>query len=427
MARQSAARDAVRLPRARSRAARLPVPVATLTTMLAALALVPQMCAAEPEFVRNNDKPAQGMQTLQLRELWRIGEESDVLLGDVQAVMADEQGNLYLLDRQLSEVQVFGPDGRHLRTLSREGEGPGESRQPGGMYVTPEGELGIVQSFPAKVIRIDRAGNPRESLALGKQDPTGGGFFFTHGVQARGGTYAYSGSDLKRAENGMTPVDCLVLCNADGSERLRLLERTGTNLIQTRRWVEKNEYFVHRGGWTLGPDGRIYTAPERDRYVVNVYAPDGTLQRVIEREFERRRRTSEEKDAIGGARIVAGGEEIPIEQVKDDYEPCIRQLHVMDNGELWVLPGPSTAEAPAGSMQVYDVFDQTGHFVRQIAVACEGKAADDRLFIAGDHALVLVKGYQSAVRISIGGGDDDEGGPGIEAPASLEVISYAIP
>lgn len=413
----------------RSEPARILAPVA-LAALLALVALeLPLPAAATaaagaPEIVHNGAVPAGGVQTLALRERWRIDESSDVLLGDVQQVIADEQGNLYVLDRQLSQVQVFAPDGSHLRTLSREGEGPGESRQPGGLYFTPDGDLGIVQSFPGKIIRIDRSGDPRETMTVGKADPTGGGFYIIHSVQSRGGVLAYSGGELTRSENGMTPIDCLAFCNPDGSESARLLEKTGTDMMQTRRWVEKDEYFVHRGRWTLGPDGRLYAAPERDRYVVNVYAPDGTLQRVIEREFERRRRTDAEKDAIGGARIRADGEEIRIEQVKDDYDPCIEELHVMDNGELWVLPSRSTTDPPAGVMQVYDVFDPAGRFVRQVAVACEGKAREDRLFVPSAAAMVLVKGYQASMRISIGGGGEG-GGDLSQAPAALEVIGYA--
>jgi hypothetical protein len=399
-----------------------------LVALVLALALalsVAGKAAGAPEIVHNGAAPTGGVQTLALRELWRIDESSDVLLGDVQEVLADAQGTLYVLDRQLAQIQVFAPDGSHLRTLSREGEGPGESRQPGGLYFTPEGGLGIIQSFPGKVIRIDRSGNPLETMTVGKADPTGGGFYILHSVQSRGGVLAYSGGELSRTETGLTPIDCLALCNPDGSERVRLLEKTGADMMQTHRWVEKDQYFVHRGRWTLGPDGRLYAAPERDRYVVNVYAPDGTLQRVIEREFERRRRTAAEKEAVTGAHMRANGEDIRIEQVKDDYDPCIEELHVMDNGELWVLPGPSPTTPPAGVMQVYDVFDTAGRFVRQVAVACEGKAGEDRLFVPSDAAMVLVKGYQTSMRIMIGGGGDEAGGDLAEAPAAIEVIGYA--
>lgn len=38
----------------------------------------------------------------------------------------DEAGNLYVVDRQPTVIKVFAPDGRFLRTIGREGQGPGE-------------------------------------------------------------------------------------------------------------------------------------------------------------------------------------------------------------------------------------------------------------------------------------------------------------
>ena len=44
----------------------------------------------------------------------------------------------------------------------------------------------------------------------------------------------------------------------------------------------------------VGKDGRVYVAVERDDYVINVYTADGTLERVIEREFTHRERDDDE-------------------------------------------------------------------------------------------------------------------------------------
>lgn len=53
------------------------------------------------------------------------GEGADVF-GDVRGIEAGPDGEIFVLDSQASEVRVFDPDGVHLRTLSRNGEGPGE-------------------------------------------------------------------------------------------------------------------------------------------------------------------------------------------------------------------------------------------------------------------------------------------------------------
>ena len=41
-------------------------------------------------------------------------------------VAVDEKGHIYVLDYGSKEVRVFDREGRHLRNMARDGEGPGE-------------------------------------------------------------------------------------------------------------------------------------------------------------------------------------------------------------------------------------------------------------------------------------------------------------
>ena len=50
--------------------------------------------------------------------------------GGVGAVVANAQGNIFVGDVIRNEILVFTPTGEHLRTIGREGAGPGEYRSP---------------------------------------------------------------------------------------------------------------------------------------------------------------------------------------------------------------------------------------------------------------------------------------------------------
>lgn len=52
---------------------------------------------------------------------------------------------VFLLDQQLSEVKVFDSAGQWLRTMGREGEGPGEFRGPVDLALLPGGQVGVLQ------------------------------------------------------------------------------------------------------------------------------------------------------------------------------------------------------------------------------------------------------------------------------------------
>ena len=66
---------------------------------------------------------------------WRLVEElrlGNVMgdgpegFGDIQDIAVDPTGHIYVLDAGSKEVRVFDRDGAYLRTIARDGEGPGE-------------------------------------------------------------------------------------------------------------------------------------------------------------------------------------------------------------------------------------------------------------------------------------------------------------
>ena len=57
------------------------------------------------------------------------------------AVAVDGAGNIYILDTGNHRVQKFGPDGKYLATLGRQGQGPGEFYFPAWLDVDAQGFL----------------------------------------------------------------------------------------------------------------------------------------------------------------------------------------------------------------------------------------------------------------------------------------------
>jgi len=106
--------------------------------------------------VKNGSKPAQ-VETIQLEELWTAGgeDDEDVLFGILTNVKIDDQGNICLLDNQMSQVHVYSSDGELLNTLGRAGEGPGEVTNPSGMTLLENGSIGLVKTMPGTLVMID--------------------------------------------------------------------------------------------------------------------------------------------------------------------------------------------------------------------------------------------------------------------------------
>ena len=92
---------------------------------------------------------------LQLEEIWRIGGEEDQenLLGVVDKVLADDEGNVYLLDIQLTEVQVFSPKVSICTAWAGPAKGRGKSGAPPTWCFCPMAPSVWCRDSPAKSSR----------------------------------------------------------------------------------------------------------------------------------------------------------------------------------------------------------------------------------------------------------------------------------
>jgi len=80
-----------------------------------------------------------------------------------RTVGADAAGRIYVLDADGHRVLVFAGDGSHLRTLGREGEGPGEISWPIRMDVKPDGTVLIDDIGRGRTHGFDAEGDPLET------------------------------------------------------------------------------------------------------------------------------------------------------------------------------------------------------------------------------------------------------------------------
>ena len=78
--------------------------------------------------------------------LWTVGALDGAdweVFGAVTDLAFNESGDLFVLDRQAAHVVVFDRMGAYLRTISRQGEGPGELTEPGSMALLADGRLAV--------------------------------------------------------------------------------------------------------------------------------------------------------------------------------------------------------------------------------------------------------------------------------------------
>ncbi len=359
----------------------------------------------------NPAEPIEAPTSIKLEKLWHVsGDDSDdYLFGVLIRITSDDQGNIYVLDSQLHQVMVFTEDGEYLRSVGRQGEGPGEFNRPSDLFMTPDGNVAVMQGMPGKIVLMTPDGEPAGNHPV--PEPDDGGMQMFSGGQLAGGQLVLSAERFSRREDGMTISSALIGINKTGKQVATYFtqedKRDFANLTFEEKKMRNNAVT-----WSAAGDGHVYASDNFDAYYIKVYKADGTLERVIEREYKSRVRSPEEIEENTPRVMIRRGNQSQTPEVKaSETDRDIQQIYPREDGTIWVLSSHGAFGAPEGAIATFDVFDQQGKFVRQVTLEGQGSYRRDGFHFVKDR-LYVVTGLRSARRAMFGGdsgsADDSE-------------------
>ncbi len=370
----------------------------SLALLVSVFCLLPSSSAQEIRdgvpYVQNGDIPSEGRDTIALTALWRVnGSQGDGPgFGRIQQACAGPDGSIYLLEPTVG-AHVYSTEGKYLKTLRLQEPGT-EVYYPALRLISlPDGSPGVLTATGPSILKWSANGT-RERGAYHAIDIGGcGEMLFLFDGESRGGRTVLAGvatALLGGDHERRTAV--LSRLNAHGNEEVRYYQGDEEIWWSVFRFSEREEYFPAPGRWTLGSDGRVYLAPLRDQYEIHVLAESGKLERVIRRDFQAPRRSAARTAlyrAAADAAVKRNGQGA-IEVC--DTEPAVTRIRVEDDGTLWILHAASAYQQPDGVLQIYDVFDPEGHFIKQVEIVCEGDGENDALFWLGADRVLRVTG-----------------------------------
>jgi len=112
--------------------------------------------------VENEDKPVRGEWDLNLQEVWSVDSAGDDFFVRLNSPVIDDEGNVYVLDKKYVKIFVFNSEGKFVRTIGRQGEGPGEYKNPNILFFS--GNYLIVVDRGQRVHYFTREGKYRNTL-----------------------------------------------------------------------------------------------------------------------------------------------------------------------------------------------------------------------------------------------------------------------
>ncbi|MFQ5745069.1 MAG: 6-bladed beta-propeller [Acidobacteriota bacterium] len=334
----------------------------------------------------------------------------EYMFGNVVGVAANDKA-IFVLDPQVPTVRVHDYDGHYLRDIGREGDGPGEFRNPRSVAVAADGRLFVKEQ--ARIGVFSPEGEPLGTWPVNTGFSSGtpmvmtvDGVLYFHDLTERG-------NDITEWQHGMRAV------GPDGvyGEPVRVphLEYPPYQLITRFPGGGMTSFTIPFSAgpvWAMAPSGAMIAGVPSD-YRFEVHFPDGSVT-VVEKTWEP---VPVERDEAkwNRARITANqrrnnpdwswdGPPIP------DKKPAYSQLAPDHSGRIWVKRIVRTEDVPecdpnplrpAGERprscwrQVYgvEVFDaESGRYLGQVEEppATSGLSRIDRAFIKDDTVIIRV-------------------------------------
>lgn len=280
---------------------------------------------------------------------WRVTDAPLLQVGSVDAEGPEQflgvtdarllpNGDLAVVNARLQRVEIFDGEGRHRRTIGRNGDGPGEFRSPWQVFPLPSDSLMVVDIYRAVSV-FDSAGSYARRFVPGEiVGETQGAPIGQFGDGSLLLTQYQHGDEQGRTGLARSQVEPV---------------RIGLDGAITARFGMYDEQTVNYGAGAphlFGPWAKFVPAADGfwyapgDRFEARLIGADGNVVRLVRLDLPRRPVTQADRDAVlndwlmqvrGTPREAA----MAVYLSKATFEevlPSVGNVLVDDAGHLWI-------------------------------------------------------------------------------------------
>ncbi|MBM3293668.1 MAG: 6-bladed beta-propeller [Candidatus Aminicenantes bacterium] len=258
----------------------------------------------------------------------------------------DAQGRVYVMDWGDMHIKVYDGQGRFLRTLSRQGQGPGEFDTPAFFSLMTDGRICILDGRQRRVTLLTNEGQYLSSFPLDA-------YYRSLAVDGQNRLYLAkweTAGELKLStEYREIPyVTRIFRTDASGKEMTHLADFLGESMIM--KVVGQGS--VSAGGlytiaWNINRRGKIYGG-YNENYLLAAYGTDGKPEFAFGREFNPLK-NPKYSGQVGQKKTM----------------PAFNRTILFDDEDnLWV----ELYKDEKTTAYTYDVFSPDGIFLKQVKV-----------------------------------------------------------
>lgn len=335
------------------------------------------------QVIENPEKPKlpKGIPTkLILDEDFKIGdsEVEEEMIAQVTFFVVDENETIYALDWKANNIKVFDKNGKFVRTIGKQGQGPGEINFPSGLLITPENEL-----------LVEDAGNRR--LA----------YFTLEGEFLRNVSVADKTSltNLVMDNNGNVLGRQFIIDEGDMSFEIRKFDKDLNNLFTiesipfTFRDPQKDKMdpFDFVQIYFFDSEGQIYYGNPKE-YEIQIFSSEGKLKKKITKKYKSEKMTGEDIEKIMD-RIPDMGFGVKNMMEFPKQFPAYEAYTLDEEGRLIVR---SYNKAEEENNVYLDIFDADGNYIARFPSKVNPRVWKNSKMYAleeTDEGFIVIKRY----------------------------------
>jgi hypothetical protein len=295
--------------------------------------------------------------------------DENYMFGSAVVFNVDDRGNIFAMDWDRKHVKKFGPDGKHLLTFGRAGQGPGEFRNPSGVRFNKDGILYISENFGNKIMFFDGSGVYLNQTILPAQ-------IFDIWITPAG-TYL-GNKQIAPQYVGQAPIENFIMIFDGRFQPILELHKDSfsfpdRSLSQAQSQAEITSEFLARptAVAVMGEEGRIYFG-RSDKYSIDAFTPEGKQLFTIGRDIKPLPYEKKDIDFLlkryeESMMSMSKSETLTKEYLRlirfPKYKPFFRALIPMEEGRLAVV-----VDFEGYASTLLDIFGPEGRFLGRVKV-----------------------------------------------------------
>jgi len=308
----------------------------------------------------------------------------NALFQNPRSVAIDSRGSVYVSDFDANHIKVFNPNGKFLKTIGRQGQGPGDLSGPSCIEISGE-RIVVWEAMNRRFSILDMKGALIRT-AKGVHGPQGD--LLRLKALPDGRFVAFVEKGLPEGFQGRLPEErhyAVLLLTADLEVKTAIFEQK----IANRRWTRHPETkgliqigfpYHPRIDADISLQGMVAIGLNQS-YDIGLFDPDKGRIAAASRPYTPIKLEERDKqDHFSQFRMVVftEGEKRIVNRAPDyfvkgtefpDVLPPYRNLIFDGRGRLWVQ-----VFTPERATNVFDIFDAAGRFLNRITI--EGAAVD---------------------------------------------------